>query len=405
MTSSHELAFVLEKARPSLLPATDLDECDPESDLYQHVLNCEVVASDATVTEVEEAVRRPDLLGRFIGENDQIFVHRPGGYVSIRPRNFAEWLLAQTRLRGATGPVSELIEVATTNRMSGQEILVLKGLSPVNECRLPGDITLCNLFHAPQSYARDEILYGGPNQRRASPRRRGALVADVQWAPVLSCTTELVRGGNEKLEQMQEIVRLLPPVVGTAVSTTAHWMHAFSPIHLISGVSASAGFDNDAYDFDVGVSGVFEWSELVSTIESYLALQSNAKRHLRIPLERYNRALLARQLEDKAIELGVALETMLTADRDKDAPISYVLRLRGACLLTRDTKARKEAMLALKRAYDRRSAVAHSGHIGKHPEDARLELEFGIRLCSEMLKIAIARGGLPEDWDDIVLGA
>jgi hypothetical protein len=73
-------------------------------------------------------------------------------------------------------------------------------------------------------------------------------------------------------------------------------------------------------------------------------------------------------------------------------------------LLTNEPKGRKEAMLALKKAYDRRSSVAHSGALGKNEQNARLELALGLKLCAAMLKIVIGQGGLPKDWDDLVLG-
>lgn len=120
-------------------------------------------------------------------------------------------------------------------------------------------------------------------------------------------------------------------------------------------------------------------------------------------------------IEAAAIDLGIAAEALLTRDRDHDAPISYLLRTRGALLLGGSADERRDHYMTLRDLYNLRSKVAHQGEIidytsTPHSTSAREKLEQsaeklkrGEALCTRMIRQIIDTGSFP-NWDELALG-
>jgi hypothetical protein len=135
-------------------------------------------------------------------------------------------------------------------------------------------------------------------------------------------------------------------------------------------------------------------------VEKYLDLGAHLKKKLAVPIQRLNQALKRLDMVDRAIELGVALEALLVDDRDHDAPISYLLRIRGSWLAGGTLEERKENYKLLRDAYDLRSRAVHSGNISKPGADE--VLREGSALCANLIRSVIQRGHVPR-WDDLIL--
>ena len=139
-------------------------------------------------------------------------------------------------------------------------------------------------------------------------------------------------------------------------------------------------------------------------------MSKTQREKLEVPIHRLNEAVRHDSLVDRAIDLGVAMESLLLAELDDTAQISLTLRLRGAWLLGRDFGERKVIYSLLRDLYNCRSSAAHSGKLSKRPKDAaRAEsaLKEGLPLCARAIKEVILRGGELTSifWEELLLGA
>jgi hypothetical protein len=115
-------------------------------------------------------------------------------------------------------------------------------------------------------------------------------------------------------------------------------------------------------------------------------------------------------LEERAIDLGIALEVILMYDgstgRHDNNEISHKLGVRAAWLVGQNPSERVAVFEQVRKIYGLRSHAAHSGEI-KH--DAKSwwarndEIEQGIILGGRIVKAVLARGDWPK-WTDFVLG-
>ena len=134
-------------------------------------------------------------------------------------------------------------------------------------------------------------------------------------------------------------------------------------------------------------------------------LSSGSRQHLRIPLERLNRALRRSDKTDSAIELGIALEALLLNDLDDErGELTLRFRLRGARLLGETLEERANIYRLLGNVYTLRSAAVHRGTIperlGSTPTGDILE--NGYRLAARAIEAMIRRGTNP-NWEQITL--
>jgi hypothetical protein len=122
---------------------------------------------------------------------------------------------------------------------------------------------------------------------------------------------------------------------------------------------------------------------------------------VRIALQRLNQAVRRHLAADKALELAIALETLLT---DGPGQNTYKIGLRSA-LLRRGSVSEQLARRAVVSAlYSVRSAVAHDGVapsrvsvVGRGKIDSGTVVTESMTATTDVIATVIARGGVP-DW-------
>ncbi|GJG96826.1 HEPN domain-containing protein [Cupriavidus pauculus] len=146
--------------------------------------------------------------------------------------------------------------------------------------------------------------------------------------------------------------------------------------------------------------------EFRSVVEAYLSLSREKRLKLDVPIQRLNRTVGNMNPVDKAIDLGIALESLLL--EEQNAPqLSYQLALRGAWLLGSSIEERRSLMKKLKQLYKYRSGAAHYGRIvSSHAKTSEWEraataIKEGEAICASAIKAVILAGGV--DWDELVL--
>ncbi|CAE6971639.1 hypothetical protein R69608_07652 [Paraburkholderia nemoris] len=128
---------------------------------------------------------------------------------------------------------------------------------------------------------------------------------------------------------------------------------------------------------------------------------------LKVPLHRLNEAVKHQNNVDRALDLGIALESLLLAHQPSKEQLSLQFRLRGAWLLGKNGQHRAELFDTFNKLYSYRSFAAHSGAVAptKTPEEeVKKTLEDGLALCAEAVCKIVEKGGFPE-WNRLVVGA
>jgi len=143
---------------------------------------------------------------------------------------------------------------------------------------------------------------------------------------------------------------------------------------------------------------------------AFSCLQGKWKDQVTRALGRLQQAKCRRNLEDKALDLGIALEMVLlfSEHKNREFPdqLSNHLRLRGTWLVDGGFSERKKNFGILGKIYTHRSEVAHSGTLRDTKKDRRETKELidcHVELAERIIQKLILNGG-PPNWSGLVLG-
>ena len=121
-----------------------------------------------------------------------------------------------------------------------------------------------------------------------------------------------------------------------------------------------------------------------------------------IIINRIRQAKRRNSIEDKILDLVIALEMMLLEDNDK-SQLKLQFRLRGSLLISKTNKEKINHFTTLGKLYDYRSSVAHSGML-KNKDKKIIKEKFPefCNLAEKVCKTLILQGS--PKWDNLVLG-
>ena len=146
--------------------------------------------------------------------------------------------------------------------------------------------------------------------------------------------------------------------------------------------------------------GIEELELLRKLLSAYFDLSANLRKKFEVPIHRLNEAIRHDSPVDQAIDLGIALESLLLSDQGDKVQLALQFRLRGAWLLGRDVKTRQDIYRRLRDLYNYRSSAVHSGRLDNSATQEKLVA--GFQLCADAIKALIFAKSV--NWDDIVLG-
>jgi len=389
--------------------------------------------------------------------------YSPSSNCSISMESFAQWLVAQARGASPQDCISRLQTALEENSGPLLEIVPIWGISPKQEISLGEGLRIIPIEALPTSKLKD--LFTGLKRHRfsfdvanSSPRPGAAVVKETVHGPIyerndapsavqsrmhgeLMLQTLMAKSAEERDHAMRTMAEMMDPLKAARESTSIYpdaeelvcvvalltpkpifplgqWYQRPASLPIVGRLGGYSGPTNE-HPFYIHIEKQdYPVQEIESLVASYLALPLATRKQLRTPLKRLNqgrRQLAHHTAESAAIDIGIAAEALLTQDRDHDAPISYLLRTRGTLLLGGNSEVRRRNYDGLRDVYNLRSKVAHQGDLVDrsqliHSEDARKKLreatkalEFGQRLCAEMIQRIIADGKYPS-WDNLTLG-
>lgn len=138
-------------------------------------------------------------------------------------------------------------------------------------------------------------------------------------------------------------------------------------------------------------------------------LDSNVRKKLGIPIDRWIKSKTSGDPVDKMIDLGIAFEALYLSDIKEKTELSFRLRLYASWHLGRDKEDRKALMTEFRAIYNCRSNAVHKGKLDEKVKigEERIPIsEFIARaqdLCRESIMKILDDGRFP-DWNTLILG-
>lgn len=146
--------------------------------------------------------------------------------------------------------------------------------------------------------------------------------------------------------------------------------------------------------------------DLNKLLDAFNALSPENKIRMNRVLSRLSQAKRRDQIEDKILDLGIALEMGILDDNKKNDQLSLSFRLRGSWLIGSTYEERQDIYQKLKELYDYRSQVAHGGVLcGNDRKKIKNVIENfqNYALLAERIIRKLIFNSNP-DWTKIILG-
>ena len=303
-----------------------------------------------------------------------------GGGVGILPEKVTHWLLAKSLSLpgGPSEAISALEDFSQRNATWGHRVVVVYGAYVEESIDLTGEICLLPISELQPSLGLDglaealgEIVYQLPMVKHDDLVLVPAICALVQrfeMSPALRVET----GDGwpewhvqhpkefEFLERLAEALALFPDAMPQCVSK---WVET-------EGIDAIPGLTG-------GLSGDFELMEVIprrhvrlqpldkdtvtDQLRKFMQLSRDVKQKLSTPLRRLAIANTRRNVDDRAVDLGIALEAMFGGRANSE--ITHKVAVRGSVFTSRKSDERLRNYKILKTAYNLRSKIVHGGQV------------------------------------------
>ena len=147
--------------------------------------------------------------------------------------------------------------------------------------------------------------------------------------------------------------------------------------------------------------GPFAAPLAAETVQAYMKLQPGLKARATIALDRLNQAIRRRGAGDQALDVCIALETLLA---DGQGENTFKVALRAALLTEVNLSERKRVRGIVGASYVMRSAMVHNGKVpdpvkvvGRGDTSAADVSREAMRACGRVLLEILGRGELP-NW-------
>ncbi|WP_404292393.1 hypothetical protein ACD578_08895 [Microvirga sp. RSM25] len=150
-------------------------------------------------------------------------------------------------------------------------------------------------------------------------------------------------------------------------------------------------------------SGAIDPTILAEIYEAISKLGPKEQASLSLSIGRLARSRGHASPADRAIDLGIAIESLLLHGESgpgAKGELRNKVGLRGAWLLGRTPEEREHVFRLLRSAYDARSQAVHSGVISQKNMSI---LEDADQISSQLFRVVVQMGRYP-DWDKLVLG-
>lgn len=375
-----------ETAPPYLLPF-----------MMQDAANRSEKADPRLVHLLEEIARQPDL--EIFNGKMQVF---PGHATRIEYANLASWLLKRTSSQGLEVAVADLDRYVAATELSCTLTLALTGITTDVARDLGRGIHLVPwdlLPHSSQKQSVHERAFSGYTLHIPT-----CAITRAFTIPKLHIdATELddTRLNHPDDTELHDAVRCLGLVGPSALQVIAEWVALPEWAPLLGG--GMSLFHIEGFTSDRTLSEA-DYQQAHDLFHRFLSHPAAFRAHLRVPMDRLNRAMQRRTPVDAFIDLGIALESLYLSDMDDDrGELTFRLRIRAARFLRTTAEDRAAAFDLVRDIYAARSTAVHTGKIDTTIRGRPIHelLQDGYSLTADTLRCFIASG--EPEWKGIIL--
>jgi hypothetical protein len=340
-------------------------------------------------------------------------VRAGGGAATLDIERLAAWWLWRANDVGAECAEKDLNHFLTSDRVDVLGVLWIHGVDTAGTIKLTDDLRIVPLSEMPPSGDKEEFLRARwriQNAPMVIPS--AAIVKRYKSRKIKADDREDWFGDSEAGRELQDVALLLNCLNG--VNSVAGYSTAYSPSEVPLGHFGGRGGGSTISDVLPRASSNFKahpervFAEL---FEKFRALPTPSRLRLEYALRRFAQAKGRKNDNDKALDLGIALEMLLLSDehRGQELPgqLSLHFRLRGSWLIGESAAERQECYKQLGKIYSLRSQVAHNGtsnELEKMTPEARKQLAEKHMALAERIFQTLIRKGLPSNWSPVILG-
>jgi hypothetical protein len=306
------------------------------------------------------------------------------------------------------GTVDRFVSFVAGNAARATAVLAISGIKTIGRIKLGPDVSLIPITELPPSPQRGMALGQKPisafGPRFAIP---SALTTSFLFRPVFYRPKEPqppeemgahipTARAQSLLEEAVDLLSVLGiyPNIGMFWVQPDDWLMSGG---MTSGWGHSSSGENFRHEIEVPA------REVEALSAGYFSLDPQKRnKMLRIPLDRLGRAGRERDFADRAIDLGIALESLLLHDIQAHGELSFRLSLRGAWLIGSNPTERLEIQRSLRKLYELRSQAVHAGFV-EQSTNTRSAIDRATAICRTLIRKLIDLE-CDIDWSQAVVG-
>jgi hypothetical protein len=346
----------------------------------------------------------PDL----IALGNRILVY-PGGAGRIAGIDLMFRLIRLARRAGVPGAIADLATLLEATELTAYLNIAVAGVTAEGSHALGGGIEV--LPFSALSEIDSTLLslkgYGIPDFGFDSPTAvfRKTLRIPAIWRSANAETpsgADIPRADFAQLFIAMHCVTIAGPAAPYVV---AQWL-SFDLRLLTAGFGH--GGTSETHRADVTLSDA-QWEDARKLHEEWSELPKRWPDILEVSVQRLNSAMRRRSPVDRAIDLGIAFESLFSEEGDPTSELTFRISSRAGFLLGATPAECKEVAKQFKTLYGLRSTAVHEGRFPRTKRKGRPSeqevfpiLEDGFRVVAQALRTVIHRGGV--HWDDVMFG-
>lgn len=336
--------------------------------------------------------------------------------IGFIPQLIAPQLISKAMKSGsADAAVDWLEKILATKKAEGSQIISLYGVPVTNKLEITEDIELIPISDLPDSEMKDKVLDFSFERISTSnipfELPSAALVCKVVIDPFISDSSceapEQQINKFSKHEIMINDILLALTLVGPCTPIRYISWFQYKDLDL---EDALIGKVYSIYNPEIMpriIKPLGPWDSETAKIKinQFLNLKEPTKKKVHIALERLNQAMRRSSVGDKALEISIAIESLLS-----DGPNNtYKIGLRSPLLLGGDICEMLHVRAIMEGVYALRSALVHKGEASKNvkitgegKKESEEVLQEAIIICSKIISKILELNKIP-NWFEFEL--
>ena len=333
---------------------------------------------------------------------------------------FAPALVREGLTRGAAGAVEWLQKVLSTQKARGLNVQALYGIRVASATSLTDAISLVPLDELPDSRQKQGLLerpsfapyHPPPFYAFTLPSAALIVPGEVKLFFVKSNTAD-VQQPNARVDwkaQFEDIRHCLAISHREPIVPGPSWFqYDDSDLEAAALVTSVASFPHqEVVPMLTPEPDEIDLRQAAEIVRAYYALDQAARRKVRTAIKRVHLAFIRSSPAEKALELSIALETLLI-DSDLPGELTFKISLRAALLTADDIKTRATNRAMIRAAYTLRNKLVHSGQSlnevkmkGEGRMPSRDVAKQATAITISVIQSMLTAGRSP-DWSDVEL--